>query len=290
MSSDSRKNLIIWIVIVLVCFNLLAWRLVFKESPSRSLKVVFFDIGQGSSVFIETPQHTQILVDGGPSNKIVEKLGREMPFFSRSVDLIISTHPDFDHLAGLVEVLKSYRVEGVGWTGVKGRTAEFEEFMIETDQEGAEKIILKKGEIIRVGRNLKIEVLAPLEDFAGREIKDYNTSSLVFKVSYGKTDFLLTGDSPISVEKKLVEKMKRDLDVEILQVGHHGSKSSTSQVWLEATSPEIAVIQVGKDNRYGHPNQEVLERLEKYGIKILRTDQDGDIKFLSDGESVNLSR
>ena len=290
MSSDSRKNLIIWIVIVLVCFNLLAWRLVFKESPSRSLKVVFFDIGQGSSVFIETPQHTQILVDGGPSNKIVEKLGREMPFFSRSVDLIISTHPDFDHLAGLVEVLKSYRVEGVGWTGVKGRTAEFEEFMIETDQEGAEKIILKKGEIIRVGRNLKIEVLAPLKDFAGREVKDYNSSSLVLKVSYGQTDFLLTGDSPVSIEKELVEKMKDKLDVEILQVGHHGSKSSTSQVWLEATSPEIAVIQVGKDNRYGHPNQEVLERLEKYGIKILRTDQDGDIKFLSDGESVNLSR
>lgn len=292
MAPDSRKNSIIWIVIALVCFNLLAWNLVFNGSPPRSLKVVFFDVGQGSAVFIETSQHTQILVDGGPSSKIIEKLGRTLPFFDRSIDLIVSTHPDFDHLAGLVEVLKSYQVEAVGWTGVKGRTAEFEEFMAKTNQEGAEKIILKRGEIIRVGRDLKIEVLAPLENFAGREVKDYNTSSLVFKVSYGKTDFLLTGDAPVSVEKELIEKMSRpsgasesknDLDIEILQVGHHGSKSSTSEVWLEATSPEIAVIQVGQNNRYGHPNPEVLKRLENYGINVLRTDKDGDIEIISDG-------
>ncbi|MDP2927131.1 MAG: ComEC/Rec2 family competence protein [bacterium] len=289
MGSDSKNNPIIWIVIVLACFNLLAWSLVFKESPPHSLKVVFFDIGQGSSVFIETPQHAQILIDGGPSNKIVEKLGRTMPFFDRSIDLIISTHPDFDHLAGLVEVLKSYQVEAVGSTGVKGQTAEFEEFMTKTNQEGAEKIILKRGETIRVGRDLKIEVLAPLEDFVGREVKDYNTSSLVFKVSYGQTDFLLTGDAPVSIEKELVEIMKSDLGVEILQVGHHGSKSSTSQAWLEAVIPEIAVIQVGRDNRYGHPNQEVLERLKNYGIKILRTDEQGDIKIISNGENYELS-
>ena len=158
--------------------------------------------------------------------------------------------------------------------------------MAETNREGAEKIILKKGEIIRVGQNLKIEVLAPLEDFTGREVKNYNTSSLVFKVSYGKTDFLLTGDAPVSIEKELVEKMRGDLDVEILQVGHHGSKSSTSEVWLEAVSPEIAVIQVGQNNKYGHPNQEVLERLGKYGIKILRTDEIGDIEIISDGEKL----
>lgn len=286
MNSNFRKNAIVYICIVLVCFNLLAWNLVFKGSLPRSLKVIFFDIGQGSAVFIETSQRAQILVDGGPSSKIVEKLGRTLPFFDRSIDLIISTHPDFDHLAGLVEVLKSYQVEAVGSTGVKGQTAGFEEFMAETNRERAEKIILKKGDIIRVGRDLKIEVLAPLEDFAGREVKDYNTSSLVFKVSYGKTDFLLTGDAPVSIEKELVEKMKSDLDVEILQVGHHGSKSSTSQAWLEATSPEMAVIQVGKNNRYGHPNEEVLERLGKYGIKVMRTDEVGDIRVFSDGAKI----
>ncbi|MBI4359314.1 MAG: MBL fold metallo-hydrolase [Candidatus Nealsonbacteria bacterium] len=288
MGFDSRKNLIIWVVIVLVGLNLFAWGWVFQESRSSFLRVIFFDVGQGSAVLIETPQKTQILVDGGPGPQIVERLGQALPFFDRSLDLIVSTHPDFDHLAGLVEVLKSYRVGAVAGTGVRGQTAEYEEFLAEAERERADQIVLKKGQVLRAGSDLKIEVLAPLEDFAGREVKDYNRSSLVLKVSYGQTDFLLTGDSPVSVEKELVEKMRDKLDIEVLQVGHHGSQSSTSQAWLEATSPEIAVIQVGQKNKYGHPSQEVLEKLKSYGIKILRTDETGDIRFLSDGYAISL--
>jgi len=171
----------------------------------------------------------------------------------------------------------------VATTGVKGSTAEFDEFVFEVEKNKANKIILKKRQKISIG-NLFIYVLAPLEDFEGKTVKDYNTSSLVLKAVYGNNSFLLTGDASVSIEKKLIEEGS-DVLSQVLKIGHHGSKTSTSDLFLEKVSPEIAVIQVGKDNRYGHPSPEVLERLEKYGIIISRTDQQGDIKFFSNGFS-----
>ena len=283
MNIGSRK-LVIGIIAILFCFNVLAWYAVFEIS-GQSLKVVFFDIGQGDAIFIETPKRTQILIDGGPSKKIVEKLGQELPFFDRTIDFIIATHPDSDHISGLVEVLKSYRVDLVGGTGIKGSTAEFQEFSNEIEENKSGKVVLRKGQKIFIGKNLYFEVLAPLEDFEGKTAKDYNTSSLVLKMAYGKSTFLFTGDAPISIEKKLAEEGS-DISSQVLKTGHHGSKTSTSDLFLEKVSPEIAVIQVGKDNRYGHPSPEVLERLAKYGIKVMRTDQVGDIKLFSNGFSL----
>lgn len=285
---SSNQKTILFCLLVLFCLNSLAWYAVYLATQAQTLKVFFFDVGQGSSAFIETPGKTQILVDGGPSAKVLEKLARVMPFFDRQIDLIVSTHPDFDHLAGLVETLKSYQVERVAWTGVLGQTAEFQEFMKEAEKEQAEKIILKRGERIRVGNNLVIDVLAPVEDFEGKAVKDTNSSSLVLRVSYGQEHFLLTGDAPSSVEQKLVE-FGDNLQSQVLQVGHHGSKYSTSQAFLEQVEPELAVIQAGKDNRYGHPDPSVLERLKNYGIKVMRSDQSGDIKITSDGRKYELS-
>lgn len=285
MIERSRK-FVIGVITVLFCFNILAWSAVFEIS-GQSLKVVFFDVGQGDSIFIETPKRTQILIDGGPSKKIIEKLAQELPFFDRSIDFIIATHPDSDHIAGLAEVLKSYKVDLVGWTGIKGSTAEFQEFNNEIEENKSGKVVLKKGQKVFIGKNLYFEVLAPLEDFEGKTAKDYNTSSLVLKMAYGKNNFLFTGDASVSIEKKLVEEGS-DISSQVLKIGHHGSKSSTSDLFLEKVNPEIAVIQVGKDNRYGHPSSEVLERLAKYGIKVMRTDEAGDIRFLSNGNAISL--
>jgi len=283
MNTSSRK-LIIGIIAILFCFNVLAWTAVFQIGEHRFLKVVFFDVGQGDSIFIETPKKTQILIDGGPSGRVVEKLGSELPFFDRSIDLVIATHPDSDHISGLIEVLKSYQVDLVATTGVKGLTAEFNEFASEVEKNKANKIILKKGQRISIN-NLYIYVFAPLEDFEGKTVKDYNTSSLVLKAVYGNNSFLLTGDAPYSIEKKMVAQ-EIDLSSQVLKIGHHGSKNSSSDIFLEKVNPEIAVIQVGRDNTYGHPSQEVLGKLEKYGIMILRTDEQGDIKFFSNGLSL----
>ena len=283
MNTSSRK-LIIGIIAILFCFNVLAWTAVFQIGEHRFLKVVFFDVGQGDSIFIETPKKTQILIDGGPSGRVVEKLGSELPFFDRSIDLIIATHPDSDHISGLVEVLKSYQVDLVATTGVKGSTAEFDEFASEIKKNKINEIILKKGQRISIN-NLYIYVFAPLEDFEGKTVKDYNTSSLVLKAVYGNNSFLLTGDAPQSIEKKMVAQ-EIDLSSQVLKIGHHGSKNSSSDIFLEKVNPEIVVIQVGRDNTYGHPSQEVLGKLEKYGIMILRTDEQGDIKFFSNGLSL----
>ena len=285
---DRRIRIFLLVFVLLVLANLVVWSAVFALSRESWLKVVFFDVGQGMAVFVEMPQGTQILIDGGPSDKILEKLAQEMPFFDRRIDLVISTHPDFDHLSGLVEVLKSYEVNAVAWTGVVGQTAEFREFMAEAEKERADKIILKRGQRIQAGSGLSIDVLAPLDDFEGRAAKDTNVSSLVLKMTYGLDTFMLMGDAPVSVERELLEQTD-DLEGEVLQVGHHGSKSSTSQDWLETVIPEVAVIQVGKDNKYGHPSPEVLERLQKYGIKVMRTDEVGDIKIMSDGKNNGFS-
>ncbi|MBU4350959.1 MBL fold metallo-hydrolase [Patescibacteria group bacterium] len=280
MPDIPKLRFIIGIIVILFCFNILVWIAVFQVSQPRLLKVVFFDIGQGDAIFIETPRKTQILIDGGPSGKVVEKLGQELPFSDRSIDLIIATHPDKDHISGLVEVLKSYQVGLVGTTGIKGLSGEFNEFTTEIENNGSTEVILKKGQKIIIGQ-LAIEVFAPLESFEGREVNDTNVSSLVLKAVYGNNSFLLTGDAPQSVEKKLVQE---DISSQVLKVGHHGSASSSSDSFLQKVNPEFAVIQVGQNNSYGHPAEEVLERLEKYGIMVMRTDQLGDISFLADGQ------
>jgi competence protein ComEC len=285
---NSRSRIVLAAAVFLITASLIVWS-AFFPAAEEELKIVFFDVGQGSAVFMETPQKAQILIDGGPDARILEKLGQAMPFWDREIDLMISTHPDADHLTGLLEVLKSYQVKTIGSTGVIGLTAPAREFAREVENERAEKVVFRRGQKILIGHDLTLWVLAPLESFEGREVKDYNSSSLVLKMSFGQIDFLLTGDSPISVEKELAKAgTVPPLASEVLQVGHHGSKSSTSEEFLQAVSPKIAVIQVGRDNRYGHPNAEVLERLVKYGIRVMRTDEAGDIKFLTDGKMLVL--
>ena len=278
------NKFVLAVLAILFGFNLLLWVQVGREN-SGFLKVVFFDVGQGDAILVETPKGTQILIDGGPSSAIVGKLGQELPFFDRSIDLVLSTHPDSDHLAGLVDVLKSYDVVSFGWSGVKSSSAESQELDRQMEVNEIKRVVLARGTRISVGKNLSLLVLAPLESFEGREVKDYNTSSLVLKMNYGQECFLFTGDAPVSVEKKLAL-AEDSLVCRVLKVGHHGSKTSTSELFLEKAEPRVAVIQVGKDNKYGHPSPEVLERLQNHGIKVLRTDQAGDIRIFSDGQNL----
>jgi len=287
MRGDKAKNSTIFIFGLLVILNSLAWITVYNLSKPRLLEVDFFDVGQGDSIFIETPQKYQVLIDGGPSSKIIEKLGKVMPFYDRSLDLVILTHPDPDHLVGLIDVLKNYNVNLIGFTGVVSSNPEFIEWKSQISSKHTPLIVLTKNEKILLGKEVYMYILAPLESFEGREVKDFNSYSIVARLVFKNSSFLFTGDTPKSVEKELVEN-KSNIDSDVLKVGHHGSKTSTSDIFLQAVTPENAVIQVGKDNRYGHPHQEVLDRLQNYGIKILRTDQDSDIKIISDGENFKI--
>lgn len=266
--------------------NVLVWAIVFWVSQSRPLKVVFFDVGQGDAIFIETPQLHQILIDGGPGSKILEKLSREMPFYDRSLDLVVLTHPEKDHMGGLIEVLKKYDVDYILWTGILRNTAEFREWQNSLQKEKAKIEIARAGQRV-VASETRLDILHPFESLEGKEFKDSNDTSVVARLSFGKNSFLFTGDIYQSEERKLAER-RSDLNSDVLKVAHHGSKTSTSEGFIEKVLPEIAIVQVGENNPYGHPHKEVLERLKKHDVLLLRTDEKGDIKIVSDGKYLDL--
>jgi len=278
---------------VLFGLNILAWFVIYDLKAPRFLEVNFFDVGQGDAVFIETPQLHQILIDGGPDSIILEKLAKEMPFWDRTIDLIILTHPERDHLSGLIEVLKRYKVKNILWTGVLRDTSEFKEWQRLIKNEGAKIKIAKAPQKIVCSEKwqrtvlCQIDIVFPFGSFLGQEFKDSNNTSIVAKLVFEKNSFLFTGDIYKSVERELIKK-EIDIDSDILKVSHHGSKTSSSEEFIAEVSPEISIISVGKENKYGHPHPEVLEILEKYGIRILRTDLDGDIKILCGSQSLKL--
>ncbi len=267
------------------------------------MEVTFFDVGQGDSIFIESSQGHQILIDGGPDDQVLNKLAEEMPFWDRTIDLVVLTHPEHDHFAGLLEVFKRYEVENILWTGIVRDTAEYKEWvkLIEKErvEDGAKIHIAHVGQEIygvsggqsSAERRTVLRILYPSESLEGEKIENSNNTSIVARLVFGETSFLFTGDAYKSVERELLNQVKQqpgvELDSDVLKVGHHGSKTSSCKEFIEVVSPEIAVIQCGRDNFYGHPNSETLENLG--GVKIFRTDLDGDIKIVSDGSKITES-
>lgn len=280
MESKTKKFIFVNLGILL-CFNIFTWIVVYDLSQPEFLEVNFFDVGQGDAIFIQTPQRHQILIDGGPSSIILEKLGKELPFWDKTLDLIILTHPENDHMMGLLEVLKRYKVENILWTGVVKDTSEFKEWERLIEKEKANVFIAGVSKKITSASTI-LEILYPLESLEEKKVNDSNNTSVVSKLVFGKNSFLFTGDSSKSVEAQLLEK-GIDIDSDVLKIAHHGSKTSSGDDFIAKVSPEIAAISVGKDNKYGHPSPETLETLGKYGITVLRTDKDGDIKIISNG-------
>lgn len=271
------------LLFLLFFFNLIAWMVVFDLS-SNNLEVIFFDVGQGDAIFLETPNNHQILVDGGPNAKVLEGLGRAMPFYDRTIDLIVLTHPDHDHMGGLMEVFERYEVKNIMWTGVIKEGSEFEELDKRIKEEGSNVIVARAGQKVFSGKKFVMETLYPIENLENQEFKDYNKTSIVNRVLFGQNVFLLTGDAPKSIENSLMAEM--DLKADVLKLGHHGSKNSTSKDFVENVNPEIAIVSCGKDNKYNHPHPEAVEILKEYGINILRTDEIGDIKIIADGNKI----
>jgi competence protein ComEC len=276
------KNPTLRILAVLVFLNILAWLAFWDFSRTEALTVIFFDVGQGDSIFIKTSQNQQILIDGGPNALVLERLGEVLPFWDRTLDLIILTHPDHDHIAGLIEVLKSYKVENILWTGVAGESAEYLEWQKLVKEEGAQVRIARAGQRI-VSADFVLTILYPQESLLGKKITNTNNSSVVSRLVCGERSFLFTGDIYQSVESELL-KSGQEIDSDVLKISHHGSKTSSSQEFLSAVSPALAVISAGADNPYGHPASEILARLEKYGINIFRTDLNNNITIICNSQ------
>jgi competence protein ComEC len=276
--------LINFVFLFSVFLNFFAWLAVFELSDFN-LKVVFFDVGQGDSIFIKTPNGNHIIIDGGPDNKVIEKLGREMPFWKRTIDVMILTHPHADHIVGLIEVLRRYKIKNVLWNGMDYNSSIFLEWKKLIEKEGAKIYVVQDGSKVKEGSALYLNIINPYFS-ENLDRNDIDNNSVVSHLIYKEYSFLFTGDIFAQKEKELVKRKEESVKSNVLKVSHHGSKTSSDEEFIKYVSPEIAVISVGKNNRYGHPNKEVLERLIMNGAYILRTDEVGDIKIFSDGKSL----
>lgn len=277
-----RKNFKYFFVLGLLgMVGILWWQVLLAEDGQ--LKFYVLDVGQGDAIFIETPTKNQILIDGGPDRSVLKELGEVMPFWDRSINLVVLTHPNLDHVAGLVDVLKNYKVRMYLDAGDDYPLAEYEELKRIVSEKNIQYVRVKRGTKLALDEEVEFLVLSPENLVEG----DPNFNSIIAKLSFGEVDFLLTGDAEKGEELRLV--MNGDnIQSEVLKVGHHGSKTSSNPLFLEKVRPQYALISVGRKNRYGHPNSDVLKNLVSIGAQIFRTDVDSRLELKTDGKGLTV--
>lgn len=277
-----------FLIFLLSIFTLTVWSAVWREAPSHYLVVDFLDVGQGDAILITAPNRNQVLIDGGPSRSVVRALSQVMPFYDRSLDLVISSHPDLDHVGGLVEVFKRYQIDGFLEPAFQADTIAYKNLKVAVADEGAVSMIAQKGTKVILAPDVYLEVLSAQPATRGPRggKPDANNSSIVAKLNYRQTSFLFTGDIPAKLGDKLVITEAKNLGADVLKVSHHGAKTSNSLLFLKTVKPRYAVISVGENNRYGHPSKETLSWLETIKAQVLQTKDLGIITLKSDGVSV----
>lgn len=285
MTRREQTRLLALLGVLLTLF--ITWLPEFSFSRSAKtcdcLTVSFLDVGQGDAILIETPDGKEMLVDGGRDSLVLQKLSQSRRSHDKEIDVVVATHPDLDHIAGLVDVLARYEVGTIIMTENEGNSGAADAFATAVPEEGAEIILADAGQIFELGASTTIQIFAPTGDESKLES---NTASIVLRVVYGDTSFMLTGDAPMEIENYLVKTYGAQLDSDVLKLGHHGSKTSTSDAWLDTVTPLYAVVSAGIDNRYGHPHQDVMQRVFRRNIKASHTGTDGTVVFESDGVTV----
>ena len=285
--SSRTKNLAMWLLVPAAFVASLVW----SDALARDdrLHVVFFDVGQGDAIFIETPGGRQIVVDGGADALTLTRLlGERMRFYDRRIDIVAATHPHSDHIGGLAQVLERYDVGAVLERRVEHEGAAYQAWARAMDAEragGAEAIRASAGQVITLDDDIRLEVLGPPDTLSGDGESDINDASLVLRLVYGEVSMLLTGDIFAEGERALLRRGAA-LDSDVLKVAHHGSGSSSTAEFLSAVSPAAAVISVGAGNRFGHPDAAVVERLREFvpDDMLLLTSERGTVEFVTDGE------
>ncbi len=266
---------------ILLIAAILIWIAAFQEKD-ENLKVVFCDIGQGDAAFIRFPNQDELLIDGGPDNSVLDCVGRNMPFYDRKIRSIMITHPDADHITGILEVLRRYEIEEVYLTGVNHKNLVYDKILSEIKKQNIKTINPRAGNVYKYGE-VKLKILYPTENYQNQEVTNTNNTSIVAKLSSGSVDYLFTGDITESKSKEILAQNSSLLPSEILKVPHHGSKDFSKE-FIEKVNPEISIISVGKKNRYGHPSKEILEMLRKIRSKTYRTDEIGEVVIESNGK------
>ncbi|MGX2959504.1 S-layer homology domain-containing protein [Peribacillus sp. JNUCC 23] len=249
-----------------------------KFKPAKEMFTHFIDVGQGDSILVQTPNGKTILIDGGKrsaGDKVVAYLKKAGV---TSIDVLVATHPDADHIGGLISVLESIPVKKVLDSGKTHTTDTYYEYLSLIDTKNISYEVPTTGQNLAIDSSVKVQVL----NSGDQNASDNNDNSIVLKLTYGGISFLLTGDAGIDIENKMISKF--DLKSTILKAGHHGAKTSTSQAFVNAVKPEVTILSYGKDNSYGHPVSEVVSRLKAAGSKLYSTAESGDIAVKTDGK------
>lgn len=251
---------------------------------NNNLEVSFIDVGQGDAIFIKTPEKHQILIDFG-SGQGINDLNKKIPWWNKKIDLIIITHPHDDHIIGLIQIIKNYKIKNIMYTGIVYDSPAYLELLEEIEKKNIPLLVPQENQSIKLGKNCDLNIIFPWENFYNKEIDNLNNSSIISQLNCQNSKFLFMGDAEEEVENKLLEK-NMDIKSDILKIGHHGSITSSQQEFLEKIAPQMAIIMVGKNNKFNHPSLRILKRLEKLKIKTLRTDLNGTITIISDGKNI----
>lgn len=277
-----RSGVPIWTVAVAVSVGAVVWAGAVSSAGSQDLTVTFFETDRGDMILVQTPNGNSVLIDGGRDPfGAVRRLDSALPFWDRSLDLLLVTHPDADHIGGLQAVIERYDVETIAEISEDHSSTVYAAWRRSMEQRNT-SVELTVGSIIALDDGVTLEVISGGRPFPDASIND---ASIVTMLRYGNVSMLLTGDITSVLERRLIES-GYDLRATVLKVAHHGSDTSSAQGFLDATDPTVAVIQVGTDNRFGHPTKDVLARLRTTvgDENIFITSRDGDVTVKTDGE------
>ena len=284
-----KRSFWLWVIIglVLAGCNFTVEPVTPQVMPGQgTLKVAFLDVGQGDSILIQAPNGQTMLIDGGRSANLADTviIPKLKEWGASQVDVLIPTHPDQDHIAGLAGVLENYPVKLAALTGQAHSTKIYERLLTDIRDKNIEALQVRTGTAIPFDPAVKLEVLNPDDEAVNSD--DTNNASIVIKLTYGATSFLFTGDAEMPANKAMLD---RGFDVRstVLKLGHHGSRTSTNEDWLRKVQPQLGIISAGKDNSFGHPHPEVIAALEKLNIPYIRTDEHGTITVTSDGTAIH---
>ena len=273
----------IFVPILFIALAVSSVYVVREASVPNDLRVSFLDVGQGDAIFIQSPSGVQVLIDGGKDASILEELHKVMPLFDRSIDVIVATHPDADHISGLIDVVKKFHVGAFLESGAQNENGVQDALERILAQKSIQRKIAKRGEVYNLGSGILLTVLYPYKDVSKEES---NAGSLIMRLSYGEDSFLLTGDAPVSSELVLVGTDSTHLQSSVLKFGHHGSDTSTSVSFLQNVRPLYGIVSAGKNNSYHHPHEDVLERAKRFNIQVLSTIELGTITFSTNGKGI----